>query len=65
MLKSALIKGLLLLPFVAKLPSVAKQFTQDSWTENAHEYAAKIVAIALVTLWNFWLNLKLSWKEKA
>lgn len=64
-LQSVLIKGMLLLPFVTRLPGVAQQFTQASWTENAHEYAAKIVAIALVTLWNFWLNLKLSWKEKA
>ncbi len=25
-------------------------------------YLANLVAIALVTLWNFWLNLKLSWR---
>ena len=27
-----------------------------------NEYIAKLVAIALVTLWNFWFNLKLSWR---
>jgi dolichol-phosphate mannosyltransferase len=25
-------------------------------------YLANLLAIALVTLWNFWLNLKLSWR---
>ncbi|HEY9863846.1 MAG TPA: glycosyltransferase [Candidatus Obscuribacterales bacterium] len=25
-------------------------------------YLAKIIAIAIVTFWNFWLNLKLSWR---
>lgn len=25
-------------------------------------YVSKIIAIALVTFWNFWLNLKLSWR---
>jgi dolichol-phosphate mannosyltransferase len=25
-------------------------------------YVAKLLAIALVTVWNFWLNLKLSWR---
>ncbi|MBZ8181845.1 glycosyltransferase [Oscillatoria salina] len=27
-----------------------------------NEYLAKLVAIAAVTLWNFWFNLKLSWR---
>lgn len=27
-----------------------------------NEYGAKLVAIAAVTLWNFWINLKLSWR---
>ena len=27
-----------------------------------NEYIAKLIAIALVTLWNFWFNLKLSWR---
>jgi dolichol-phosphate mannosyltransferase len=27
-----------------------------------NQYLAKIIAIILVTLWNFWFNLKLSWR---
>ena len=27
-----------------------------------NEFAAKLVAIAIVTFWNFWINLKLSWR---
>lgn len=27
-----------------------------------NEYLAKVIAIALVTFWNFWINLKLSWR---
>jgi dolichol-phosphate mannosyltransferase len=27
-----------------------------------NEYLAKLIAIAAVTVWNFWLNLKLSWR---
>lgn len=27
-----------------------------------NRYVANLVAIALVTIWNFWLNLKLSWR---
>lgn len=27
-----------------------------------HEMVSKLTAIALVTLWNFWINLKLSWR---
>jgi dolichol-phosphate mannosyltransferase len=29
---------------------------------EVNRYVANLVAIALVTLWNFWLNLKLSWR---
>ncbi|MEG4507093.1 glycosyltransferase [Microcoleus sp. F6_B4] len=29
---------------------------------NVNEYLAKLVAIATVTLWNFWINMKLSWR---
>jgi dolichol-phosphate mannosyltransferase len=27
-----------------------------------NEYFAKLIAIAIVTAWNFWINLKLSWR---
>jgi dolichol-phosphate mannosyltransferase len=27
-----------------------------------NEYLAKFIAIAIVTIWNFWINLKLSWR---
>jgi dolichol-phosphate mannosyltransferase len=27
-----------------------------------NEYLAKLIAIAIVTFWNFWVNLKLSWR---
>jgi dolichol-phosphate mannosyltransferase len=29
---------------------------------GVNEYLAKLIAIATVTFWNFWLNLKLSWR---
>jgi dolichol-phosphate mannosyltransferase len=29
---------------------------------GVNEYLAKLMAIAAVTLWNFWINLKLSWR---
>ncbi|MEH2225042.1 GtrA family protein [Nostoc sp.] len=29
---------------------------------HVNEYIAKLVAIACVTLWNFWLNLKMNWQ---
>ena len=29
---------------------------------GVNEYLAKIIAIAIVTFWNFWINLKLSWR---
>ncbi len=29
---------------------------------GVNEYLAKLIAIAAVTVWNFWLNLKLSWR---
>jgi len=31
-------------------------------TFGINRYAANFIAIAVVTLWNFWLNLKLSWR---
>ena len=30
--------------------------------DGQHRYLANLIAIALVTVWNFWLNLKLSWR---
>ncbi len=30
-----------------------------------NEYVAKLIAIGAVTFWNFWLNLKLSWRTTA
>lgn len=29
---------------------------------HVNEYLAKLVAIAVVTLWNFWINMKLNWR---
>jgi dolichol-phosphate mannosyltransferase len=29
---------------------------------SVNEYIAKIIAIVFVTVWNFWINLKLSWR---
>lgn len=31
-------------------------------TLHLNRYLANLVAIAIVTLWNFWINLKLSWR---
>jgi dolichol-phosphate mannosyltransferase len=30
-----------------------------------NEFVAKLIAIAMVTLWNFWINLKLNWRVTA
>jgi dolichol-phosphate mannosyltransferase len=27
-----------------------------------NQYMAKLIAIAVATIWNFWVNLKLSWR---
>ncbi|HEY9807219.1 MAG TPA: GtrA family protein, partial [Candidatus Obscuribacterales bacterium] len=29
---------------------------------HTNEYVAKLIAIAVVLFWNFWINLKLSWR---
>jgi dolichol-phosphate mannosyltransferase len=29
---------------------------------HVNEYVAKLIAISIVTFWNFWFNLKLSWR---
>ncbi len=56
--------ALLAVPAVNQIPVLAQKVVTAAWTDNAHEYFAKLVAIALVTLWNFWINLKLSWRSK-
>lgn len=30
---------------------------------HVNEYLAKLFAIVIITLWNFWINLKLSWRS--
>ncbi|MGB3787539.1 MAG: GtrA family protein [Phormidesmis sp.] len=62
-LQYLLIEGILLLPLTQQIPAVVSQFADGRWTNVADEYAAKVSAIALVTLWNFWLNLKVSWRS--
>jgi dolichol-phosphate mannosyltransferase len=32
---------------------------------HMNRYVANLIAIGAVTLWNFWLNLKLSWRDSA
>ena len=56
---------LLLIPAVNQIPEMIGQFISADWAGNANEYFAKIVAIAIVTFWNFWINLKLSWRAKS
>ena len=63
-LQYLLIEGILLLSIIQQIPTVASQFFAGKWTGTADEYVAKLSAIALVTLWNFWLNLKLSWRSR-
>ena len=29
---------------------------------GSHRYLANLIAIAIVTIWNFWINLKLNWR---
>jgi dolichol-phosphate mannosyltransferase len=31
-------------------------------TFGINRYVANLLAIAIVTVWNFWVNLKLSWR---
>ncbi|MGB3298640.1 MAG: GtrA family protein [Phormidesmis sp.] len=53
---------ILAVPAVSQLTELAGRLITAAWTHNADEYFAKVLAIVLVTLWNFWLNLKLSWR---
>jgi len=52
----------LLVPAVDAIPALIGRFVMADWADNANEYFAKVLAIALVTLWSFWINLKLSWR---
>jgi len=61
-LQVGIMYALLAIPAINQIPEVLAQFTAAGWGEKANEYFAKIVAIAIVTLWNFWINLKLSWR---
>lgn len=63
-LQYSLMELFLRLPGIENLPQLAAQVFTAPWTDNADEYFAKIAAIAIVTFWNFWLNLKLSWRSK-
>lgn len=56
---------ILAIPAVNQIPEFVGQFVTADWADNANEYFAKVVAIAIVTLWNFWINLKLSWRSKS
>ncbi|MEL6160218.1 MAG: GtrA family protein [Cyanobacteria bacterium J06623_5] len=64
-LQNVILTLVLRVPIVSQLPALAGQFTAADWAENADKYFAKIVAIALIIFWNFWLNLKLSWRKKS
>ena len=62
-LQVGLMALILAVPAVARLPLWIGQFAAGAGTDNADEYFAKLLAIALATLWNFWINLKLSWRS--
>lgn len=53
---------ILAVPVMSQIPELTGRLVTAAWTNNADEYLAKVLAIILVTLWNFWLNLKLSWR---
>ncbi|MEL6937684.1 MAG: GtrA family protein [Cyanobacteria bacterium J06598_1] len=61
-LQYGLMELMLKLPAIASLPALVAQSTSLAADNKADEYFAKIIAIAIVTLWNFWINLKLSWR---
>ncbi|EDX83737.1 GtrA-like protein [Synechococcus sp. PCC 7335] len=64
-LQYLLIEGFLLLPFAQQIPALVSQVAVGKWASAADEYVAKVIAITLVTLWNFWLNLRLSWRSRS
>ena len=61
-LQYSLMEGLLKVPAVNALPGILANATNFAADNKANEYFSKIVAIAIVTMWNFWINLKLSWR---
>ncbi|MEO0647558.1 MAG: GtrA family protein, partial [Cyanobacteria bacterium J06650_10] len=61
-LQYALMEGLLKIPAIAALPTWLSQATDMTNDNKADEYLSKIIAIAIVIFWNFWINLKLSWR---
>ncbi len=63
-LQLGLTKMLLWVPWVDQLPEFLSQFVSGDQADNADKYFAKVVAIVIVTFWNFWVNLKLSWRKK-
>ena len=63
-LQYLLVVGILRLPSIQQIPVLVSQVAVGEWTNIADEYIAKVSAILLVTLWNFWLNLKLSWRNR-
>jgi dolichol-phosphate mannosyltransferase len=42
--------------------NIALLNVQFNWL-HINRYVANLVAIAIVTLWNFWINMKLSWRD--
>ncbi|MGD1899042.1 MAG: GtrA family protein [Phormidesmis sp.] len=61
-LQYILMEGLLKLPIVSALPELMARNNSFAADNKADEYVSKIIAIAVVTCWNFWINLKLSWR---
>jgi len=62
-LQNTILTIVLLIPAVGQLPQIVGRFINAGWTDNANEYFAKVAAIAIVTFWNFWINLKVSWRS--
>lgn len=61
-LQYGIMEGLLKIPAIATLPTLVAKATSIAADNNADEYVSKVIAIAIVTFWNFWINLKLSWR---
>ena len=61
-LQYVLMEGLLKVPLIVGIPEWLSQVMAIGADNHADEYLAKVIAIAIVILWNFWINLKLSWR---